>query len=181
MCSSARTYAGSSRTTSAAAAAAAVADRASLQIDVSDTNNSVKILFTPTIPHCSMATLIGLSIRVKLLRSLPPRFKVDVLVTPGSHNSEDAGSSRREHCSVAEMLIRYARIMCSEQAAERQGARGCGARERAAARHCQSMHRAHGACRIDLDVVLGRSVEWSMYRARERAQFVQTKARLYGR
>ena len=30
----------------------------------------------PTIPHCSMATLIGLSIRVKLLRSLPPRFKV---------------------------------------------------------------------------------------------------------
>ena len=32
--------------------------------------------FTPTIPHCSMATLIGLSIRVKLLRSLPTRFKV---------------------------------------------------------------------------------------------------------
>lgn len=32
--------------------------------------------FTPTIPHCSMATLIGLSIKVKLLRSLPQRFKV---------------------------------------------------------------------------------------------------------
>jgi metal-sulfur cluster biosynthetic enzyme len=28
----------------------------------------VAVLFTPTIPHCSMATLIGLSIRVKLLR-----------------------------------------------------------------------------------------------------------------
>jgi hypothetical protein len=27
-----------------------------------------------------MATLIGLCIRVKLLRSLPPRFKVDVQV-----------------------------------------------------------------------------------------------------
>ncbi len=36
----------------------------------------VFVHFTPTIPHCSMATLIGLAIRVKLLRSLPPRFKV---------------------------------------------------------------------------------------------------------
>lgn len=32
--------------------------------------------FTPTVEHCSMATLIGLCIRVKLLRALPPRFKV---------------------------------------------------------------------------------------------------------
>ena len=37
-----------------------------------------------------MATLIGLSIRVKLLRSLPPRFKVDVLIAPGTHASEAA-------------------------------------------------------------------------------------------
>ena len=35
-----------------------------------------------------MATLIGLSIRVQLLRSLPSRFKVDVNVTPGTHASE---------------------------------------------------------------------------------------------
>lgn len=50
----------------------------------------VLVHFTPTIPHCSMATLIGLSIRVKLLRSLPRRFKVDVRITPGSHVSEAA-------------------------------------------------------------------------------------------
>jgi len=37
-----------------------------------------------------MATLIGLSIRVQLLRSLPSRFKVDVLITPGTHASEAA-------------------------------------------------------------------------------------------
>ncbi len=37
-----------------------------------------------------MATLIGLSIRVKLLRALPPRFKATVRVTPGSHASEAA-------------------------------------------------------------------------------------------
>ena len=37
-----------------------------------------------------MATLIGLCLRVKLLRSLPPRFKVDILITPGTHASEAA-------------------------------------------------------------------------------------------
>ena len=52
--------------------------------------NQVEVCFTPTIPHCSMATLIGLCIRVKLLRSLPSRFKVDIRVTPGTHASEDA-------------------------------------------------------------------------------------------
>jgi len=57
-------------------------------ITVDNKNNTVKVLFTPTIPHCSMATLIGLSIRVKLLRALPTRFKVNVEVTPGSHASE---------------------------------------------------------------------------------------------
>jgi metal-sulfur cluster biosynthetic enzyme len=56
-------------------------------------NSSLYILdirFTPTIPHCSMATLIGLAIRVKLLRSLPnnDRFKVTVRIEPGTHNSE---------------------------------------------------------------------------------------------
>jgi metal-sulfur cluster biosynthetic enzyme len=43
---------------------------------VEDENNKVDITFTPTIEHCSMATLIGLSIRVQLLRTLPSRFKV---------------------------------------------------------------------------------------------------------
>merc|ERR1711962_1887332 len=60
------------------------------QVEVNDEENWVRIKFTPTIPHCSMATLIGLSIRVKLLRSLPPRFKVDVTISPGTHASEAA-------------------------------------------------------------------------------------------
>mmetsp|Transcript_17690 Transcript_17690/g.26503 ORF Transcript_17690/g.26503 Transcript_17690/m.26503 type:complete len:166 (+) Transcript_17690:22-519(+) len=59
-------------------------------IHVDDKKNYIKINFTPTIPHCSMATLIGLSIRVKLIRSLPPRFKVDIEITPGTHNQEKA-------------------------------------------------------------------------------------------
>ena len=59
-------------------------------IKVDDAKGRVSVHFTPTIPHCSMATLIGLCIRVKLLRSLPPRFKVDVNVTPGTHAQESA-------------------------------------------------------------------------------------------
>jgi metal-sulfur cluster biosynthetic enzyme len=59
-------------------------------VKVDDRNNLVDITFTPTIPHCSIATLIGLCIRVKLLRSLPNRFKVDIRVTPGTHASEEA-------------------------------------------------------------------------------------------
>jgi len=60
-------------------------------IEVDNEKNYVRVRFTPTIPHCSMATLIGLCVRVRLLRALPPRFKVDVEVTPGTHASEDAG------------------------------------------------------------------------------------------
>lgn len=61
-----------------------------VRVKVDDTGSTVGIEFTPTIPHCSMATLIGLSIKVKLLRSLPDRFKIDVHITPGTHASEDA-------------------------------------------------------------------------------------------
>jgi metal-sulfur cluster biosynthetic enzyme len=47
-------------------------------IVVDDEKSRVTVYFTPTVEHCSMATLIGLSIRVQLLRVLPKRFKVDV-------------------------------------------------------------------------------------------------------
>jgi metal-sulfur cluster biosynthetic enzyme len=53
-------------------------------------NSFCRVEFTPTIPHCSMATLIGLSIQVKLLRSLPRRFKTEVSIKAGTHISEKA-------------------------------------------------------------------------------------------
>ncbi|CAL1277488.1 unnamed protein product [Larinioides sclopetarius] len=59
-------------------------------IEVDDKANYCHVQFTPTIPNCSMATLIGLAIKVQLLRLLPARFKIDVIVTPGTHNSADA-------------------------------------------------------------------------------------------
>ena len=77
------------------------------QVEVGE--NRVMVEFTPTVPHCGMSTLIGLqkitlvplthphtvfvpglSIRVRLLRSLPERYKVDIRVKPGSHQSEVA-------------------------------------------------------------------------------------------
>ncbi len=45
-------------------------------INVNKKKGIVDVTFTPTIPHCSMATLIGLSITVKLIRSLPSKYKV---------------------------------------------------------------------------------------------------------
>jgi metal-sulfur cluster biosynthetic enzyme len=57
-------------------------------IEVDDENSRIKLFFTPTVPHCSMSTLIGLCLRVKLMRALPVRFKVDIYVEPGSHVSE---------------------------------------------------------------------------------------------
>ncbi|KAI5119086.1 hypothetical protein M0805_004859 [Coniferiporia weirii] len=58
------------------------------QVEVN--GNNVLVEFTPTVPHCGASTLIGLSIRVRLMRTLPHRFKVDIRVKPGSHQTEVA-------------------------------------------------------------------------------------------
>ncbi|KAM0003375.1 putative MIP18 family, Fe-S cluster assembly domain superfamily [Helianthus debilis subsp. tardiflorus] len=50
----------------------------------------ILITFTPTIQHCSMATVIGLCLRIKLKDCFPPHFKVDIKVAPGSHADEEA-------------------------------------------------------------------------------------------
>ena len=57
-------------------------------IEVNEAERLVRVRFTPTVPHCSMTTLIGLCIRVKLQRCLPSNLKIDVRVTPGSHDQE---------------------------------------------------------------------------------------------
>ena len=67
-----------------------VADDAAVMDGQKRKFSTVHVQFCPTIPHCSMATLIGLSISVKLLRSLPPRFKMSVKIEPGTHVSEHA-------------------------------------------------------------------------------------------
>ncbi|KAM0952499.1 putative MIP18 family, Fe-S cluster assembly domain superfamily [Dioscorea sansibarensis] len=59
-------------------------------IEVDDQQSYVRVTFTPTVEHCSMATVIGLCLRVKLMRCLPSRYKVDIRVAPGTHATETA-------------------------------------------------------------------------------------------
>ena len=59
-------------------------------VEINDELSHVRVTFTPTVERCSMATVIGLCLRVKLMRSLPPRYKVDIRVAPGSHATETA-------------------------------------------------------------------------------------------
>lgn len=50
----------------------------------------VLVEVTPTITHCSLATVIGLGVRVRLEQSLPPRFRVDVKIKEGSHSTGES-------------------------------------------------------------------------------------------
>lgn len=51
---------------------------------------TVTVGFVPTVPHCSLATLIGLCLTVKLGRDLPPGlFKIDLFIRPDSHDSAE--------------------------------------------------------------------------------------------
>ncbi|KAI1301617.1 Protein AE7 [Halotydeus destructor] len=50
---------------------------------------AIKITFTPTVPHCSLATLIGLCIRTKLQRDFPEKFKLDIVLKKGAHSTEE--------------------------------------------------------------------------------------------
>ncbi|CAM1504668.1 Fc.00g022590.m01.CDS01 [Cosmosporella sp. VM-42] len=49
----------------------------------------VAVEITPTITHCSLATVIGLGVRVRLEQALPPNYRVDVTCKENSHNQDD--------------------------------------------------------------------------------------------
>lgn len=59
-------------------------------VSVDEKLGRILITFTPTIQHCSMATVIGLCLRVKLMECFPPHFKLDIKVSPGSHANEES-------------------------------------------------------------------------------------------
>ena len=56
--------------------------------------STVVVDITPTITHCSLATVIGLGVRVRLEQALPPRFRVDVRIKKGTHSTDDAVSKQ---------------------------------------------------------------------------------------
>lgn len=45
------------------------------RVTVDDAGGVAALSFSPTVAHCSMATLIGLCLKVRLEQALPPRFK----------------------------------------------------------------------------------------------------------
>lgn len=55
--------------------------------------NVISIVFKPTIPHCSMAGIIGLSIKLLLERFIKG-FKIDVRVIEGTHSNWEAISKQ---------------------------------------------------------------------------------------
>ncbi|KAI1334138.1 hypothetical protein F5Y15DRAFT_409902 [Xylariaceae sp. FL0016] len=56
-----------------------------------DPNTLTRVLvkITPTITHCSLATVIGLGVRVRLEQALPPNYRVDVMIKEGSHSQDE--------------------------------------------------------------------------------------------
>lgn len=69
----------------------AVVNLPHIKVTDSGRSNEIAEVFveiTPTITHCSLATLIGLGIRVRLERCLPPRYRIVIKVREGTHQSE---------------------------------------------------------------------------------------------
>ncbi|XP_063701078.1 MIP18 family protein galla-1 [Culicoides brevitarsis] len=49
----------------------------------------VRVEFKPTIQHCSLATLIGLCLRVKIERNINHKLKLDIYIRKGTHSTEE--------------------------------------------------------------------------------------------
>ncbi|KXT14044.1 hypothetical protein AC579_10523 [Pseudocercospora musae] len=56
--------------------------------------SSVQVLITPTTSACSLTTVIGLGVKVRLVNALPPRFRVDVRIKHGTSTSADEANKQ---------------------------------------------------------------------------------------
>ncbi|KAK0730360.1 hypothetical protein B0H67DRAFT_638874 [Lasiosphaeris hirsuta] len=50
---------------------------------------TVLVELTPTINHCSLATIIGLAVRFRLEQALPPNYRIDVRMKEGTHAQDE--------------------------------------------------------------------------------------------
>ncbi|KAF7151502.1 hypothetical protein RHSIM_Rhsim02G0002300 [Rhododendron simsii] len=74
-------------------------------IELDAKRNYVRVTFTPTVEHCSMATVIGLCLRVKLMRSLPSRFKVSPLSCVNKQlNDKERVAAALENPNLVDMV-----------------------------------------------------------------------------
>jgi hypothetical protein len=49
----------------------------------------VSVEITPTITHCSLATVIGLGVRARLEQALPPNYRLDIRCKENSHSQDE--------------------------------------------------------------------------------------------
>lgn len=49
----------------------------------------VLVELTPTVTHCSLATVIGLGVRVRLEQTLPPTYRVEVKIKKDTHSQAE--------------------------------------------------------------------------------------------
>ena len=54
----------------------------------------VRIDFHSTVPHCSLASLIGLCLRGKIHRDMVERMKLDIVIAEGKHSTEEESKYR---------------------------------------------------------------------------------------
>ena len=57
-------------------------------IIVDNTNRIITVYFSPTIENCGFASLIGLSIKKKLLNFISPKYSIDVLIREPKNESD---------------------------------------------------------------------------------------------
>uniref|UniRef100_A0A8C6EE47 Cytosolic iron-sulfur assembly component 2A n=1 Tax=Moschus moschiferus TaxID=68415 RepID=A0A8C6EE47_MOSMO len=58
-------------------------------LKINEDDYLVIIRFTPTVPHCSLVTLIGLCLRVKLQRCLLFKHTLEIYISEGTHSTEE--------------------------------------------------------------------------------------------
>ena len=73
----------------------------------------VRVQLTPTVPHCSLATLIGLCVRVRLQENLDFEHKLDIVIKEGSHQTSDEGKSAPEGTAVIVIREHMVFIRCN--------------------------------------------------------------------
>lgn len=49
--------------------------------------NSIEVIFTPTVPHCSMASIIGLSVLFQLRKYISNKYLITVQIKEQTHNT----------------------------------------------------------------------------------------------
>lgn len=65
----------------------------------------VRIEFNPTVPHCSLATLIGLCIRIKIERNIPHKLKLDIFIKKGTHETENESEYRHTTIDYIDSVV----------------------------------------------------------------------------